>query len=207
MLDLRDRVCLVVGGGAVATRRVQRLLAAGARVRLVAPACTTELRRLAELGRLTWEPRPYTADDLDGSTLVLAATDVPALNAAVAGEARRRSIPANVANDPAASDFQVPAIVERPGLTLAISTGGNSPAFARRLREQLESWLTPARLELLELYAELRAELRAEGQSARSEAWSAVDDRALHLLQAGRRAEAARLLRDQVLAGCNGEAE
>jgi precorrin-2 dehydrogenase/sirohydrochlorin ferrochelatase len=207
MLDLSDRLCLVVGGGMVGTRKTRGLLAAGARVRLVAPHCSAELRHLAELGRLEWRPKAYSTDDLEGATLVFAATADRALNASVAGEARRRAVLANLADDPVESDFQLPAVVERAGLTMAISTGGSSPAFARRLREQLDAWLTPERLELFALYAELRADLRAERRSVDSSAWAAVDDRALQLLQEGRRSEAARLLRRQVLAGGSGGAE
>jgi siroheme synthase-like protein len=207
MLDLEQRLCLVVGGGPVATRKVRGLLAAGARVRLVAPACTPELRGLAQAGRLEWRPRRYLHEDLEGATLLFAATGDRALNAALAAAARRRSVLANVVDDPAGSDFQVPAVVERSSLTLALSTGGRSPAFARRLREQLEAWLTDERLELLELYADLRAELKGAGRAAAPADWTLVDDRALELLKEGRRTEAARLLRRQVLAGVGGEAE
>jgi precorrin-2 dehydrogenase/sirohydrochlorin ferrochelatase len=207
MLDLDHRLCLVVGGGPVATRKVRGLLAAGARVRLVAPDCSPELRRLAEAGRLEWRPRRYLGEDLEEASLLFAATSDRELNAALAVEARRRSVLANVADDPAGSDFQVPAVVERSGLTLALSTGGRSPAFARRLREQLEAWLTGERLELFELYAELRAELKEAGRAAGAADWTLVDDQALELLKEGRRTEAERLLRSQVLAGVSGEAE
>jgi precorrin-2 dehydrogenase/sirohydrochlorin ferrochelatase len=207
MLDLEQRLCLVVGGGPVATRKVHGLLAAGARVRLVAPDCSPELRRLAEAGRLEWRPRRYRGQDFEDATLLFAATSDRELNAALAAEARRRSVLANVADDPAGSDFQVPAVVERSGLTVALSTGGRSPAFARRLREQLEAWLTGERLELFELYAGLRAELKAAGLATGAVDWALVDHQALELLREGRRSEAARLLRRQVLVGVGGEAE
>jgi precorrin-2 dehydrogenase/sirohydrochlorin ferrochelatase len=201
MLRLEGHLCLMVGGGAVAARKVERLLDAEAAVRVVAPLLSSKLARLTEAGRIDWMQREYRGGDLVGATLAFAATSSAAVNRAVAAEAAERGIPVNVADDRLASTFQVPAQVARGGVSLAISTAGRSPAYARRLREELERFLSPERLALLDLYADLRSDLVQQGQSVDGRAWSAADDRALELLRAGRRAEASNLLREQVLAG------
>jgi precorrin-2 dehydrogenase/sirohydrochlorin ferrochelatase len=201
MLRLAGRLCLIVGGGGVAGRKVERLLAANAAVRVVAPLLSPDLARLTEAGRIDWSPREYRVGDLAGATLAFAATSSAAVNLAVAAEAAVLGIPVNVADDQVASTFQVPAQVVRGGVTLAISTAGRSPAYARRLREELERFLSPERMALLDLYADLRSDLAQQGQSVDGRAWSTVDDRALELLRSGRRAEASALLREQVLAG------
>ena len=210
MLDLRGRPCVVIGGGAVAARKARRLARAGAQVRVIAPSFSDELRELAADGAVELAPRPYQSGDLQDARFVFVATSDPTVNAAALAEARAQGALANLANladEPDGGDFQVPSTVERGGLTIAISTGGRSPAFARRLREQLEAWLTPERLELLELYAELRGSLKQEGAAASGPAWASVDESALQLLKDGRREEAERLLRRQVLVGAAGEAK
>lgn len=143
MVDLTGRRCVVVGGGAVAERKVRRLLDSGAAVTLVSPAATAPLRRLAAAGRLELLRRPVRVADLDGAFLVFAATDDTDVNSRVVEAATRRGALVNVADDPAACTFQVPSVVRRGDLTLAISTGGGSPAMAKRLRERLEGLIGP----------------------------------------------------------------
>jgi len=157
MLRLDDRACVVVGGGRVAVRKVCGLLEAGATVRVIAPDIAPTLVELIEAGRVTWVRRKYRRGDLSGATLVIAATDDREVNAAVAREGSLEKIPTSVVDDPAASTLHVPAVLERDRLLLAISTGGRSPAYARRLREQLELFLSPERLALFTIYADLRA--------------------------------------------------
>ncbi|MFQ5895660.1 MAG: bifunctional precorrin-2 dehydrogenase/sirohydrochlorin ferrochelatase [Nitrospinota bacterium] len=139
-VNLEGRACLVVGGGRVAERKVRALLRAGARVRVVAPAIGGALRALARRKgeALDLREERFRPAQLRGMALAFAATDVPSVNARVAEEARRRGIWVNVADGSAPSDFLVPAVVERGSLALAISTGGASPALARRLRKELE---------------------------------------------------------------------
>ena len=156
MLRLDGRRCVMVGGGRVAARKVGSLLEAAADVVVIAPACDPLIEVRAAEHRLAVIRRPYRRGDLTGAWLAFAATDSRAVNAEVAAEAERLGIPANVADNPARSSFQVPATVHRGDVTVAASTGGRSPAFARRLRHEIERLLTPGRLALLELYAELR---------------------------------------------------
>lgn len=198
MLRLGGRRCVVVGGGAVAARKVGPLLAAGASVLVVAPTVAPALRRLAAAGEIELARRAYRHGDLERASLAFAATDSPEVNAAVAGDAEQLGIPVNVADDSERSSFHVPAALRRGDLTVAVATGGRSPAFARLLRQEIESLLTPERLALLELYAALRVGLTEAGRPTSEAAWDAVDRDALRLLAEGRRSEAEQLLRRSV---------
>lgn len=138
LLDLRGRRCLVVGGGQVAQRKVDGLLAADAAVTVVSPTASTALAQLAAAGGIVWHPRPYGRADLDGMHLVIAATDQPDVNRQVADDARDRGILCNVIDQPAAGDFTLPSVVRRGDLVLTVSTSGQSPALSRHLRKILE---------------------------------------------------------------------
>ena len=134
--DLHGRRVLVVGGGAVAERKVRLLLDAGAQVRLVAPAVTAWLGEhpAVEVHRVAFAPEYF-----DGAVLAIAATDNLAVNAAVAAAGRERNVLVNVVDVSELSSFIVPAIVDRSPLVIAISTGGVAPVLARLVRERLES--------------------------------------------------------------------
>jgi precorrin-2 dehydrogenase/sirohydrochlorin ferrochelatase len=202
-LDLRDRLCLVVGGGPVAEAKVEGLLEAGARVTVVSPELTEPLAAWAIDGRITHWPHEYSADDLDGQQLVFSATDRREVTEAVATEARRRGLWVNAADDPAFCDFLLPSVLRRGRLVVAVSTGGASPALAARVRRDLEAYFAPEYDELVELAAEVRAELRSRAQRPVAEAWRGAFDRDLvGLLAEGRRGEAkARLLERLGVAG------
>ena len=137
-VKLEDRECLVVGAGRIAESKIPGLLEAGARVRVVAPEANAALTEWARLGRIRWERRAFTSEDLDGIFLVIAATFLPDLNAAVFHEAQQRHILCNAVDDPDHCDFYYPAVVRRGALQLAISTAGLSPALAQRIRRELE---------------------------------------------------------------------
>jgi len=139
LVDLAGRRCLVVGGGPVAERKVRALLDAGAEVVVVSPTLTPDLRRLKRQGRVVHRPRPYRPGDLAGSLLVFGATDDPEVNGRLAEEAKAAGILANLADSRASSTFLVPAVITRGDLVIAISTGGDSPALAMKIREKLES--------------------------------------------------------------------
>lgn len=170
-LELTGRRCLVVGGGPVAERRVDGLLAAGATVTVVSPTLTAALAALAAAGRITHEPRGYRPGDVAGFDLAFAATDTGDVNGAVAAEARRHGVWVNAADDPARCTFILPALVRRGDLTVAVATGGTSPALARAIRDELEAHLTAEYATLAEIAAEVRRELRAAGRVATAEAW------------------------------------
>jgi precorrin-2 dehydrogenase/sirohydrochlorin ferrochelatase len=195
-LELAGQPCVVIGGGAVAERRIEALLAAGAAVTVVSPQLTPVLSGMAAVARIRHLARPYRPGDLRGARLALAATDDPAVTAAVAGEARMLGVWLNAADDPAHCDFMLPAVVRRGVLTVAVASGGASPALTRALREHLDAALGSEWAALGELAAETRRELRSRGRTADGAAWRralGADVRAL--LADGRVDEARRLIR------------
>jgi siroheme synthase-like protein len=190
-LELKGRPCLVVGGGRVAARKAEGLLAAGARVTVVSPALDPDLAKLKAERRIAHVDRQYQRVDVKGYAVVIAATDDAAINERVASDARQGGVPVNVVDEPALCDFIVPSVVRRGEVVLAISTGGLSPALARWLRQEMESYLTGDFERLAQLLAEVRAELRERGIAVSAEAWQgAIDGGLRDLVAAGRHDEA-----------------
>jgi uroporphyrin-III C-methyltransferase / precorrin-2 dehydrogenase / sirohydrochlorin ferrochelatase len=144
-LQLHARRALVVGGGRVAARKVALLRRTGARITIVAPDLVDELRGLAANGDLQHLETVFAREHVIGAAAVVAATGKPEINAEVSAAAREHNIPVNVVDDPVASTFIFPAIVDRSPILIAISSGGQAPVLARRVREQMEAFL-PARL-------------------------------------------------------------
>jgi precorrin-2 dehydrogenase/sirohydrochlorin ferrochelatase len=143
MVDLTGKRCLVVGGGTVAERKVTLLLECGADVEVVSPATTARLATLAASGAVRVRRRPVRPVDLSDAFLVVVATDDPQVNREVAARVRSAGGLVNVADDPAACSFLVPSVLRRGDLTIAISTGGGSPALAKKLRQRLERTIGP----------------------------------------------------------------
>jgi precorrin-2 dehydrogenase/sirohydrochlorin ferrochelatase len=140
-LDLAGQRVVVIGAGSVAARKTRSLLAAGAVVTVVSPDASAMIRRLARTKHIRWVRRRYCRGDLRSARLVIVATDDLVVNMLVCAEAKRRKVLVNCVAPPAAGNFIVPAQVRRGGITLAISTGGTSPAFAKQLRRDLERFL------------------------------------------------------------------
>jgi siroheme synthase-like protein len=161
MLDVARLRVLVVGGGAVAARKVAGLAEAGGRPTIVAPAATDELRASIERLRLVWHPRPYDSMDVDRHHLVFAATDDPAVNQRIAEDARAAGALVSRADEGGESDFHVPSHIRREDVVVAFSTGGASPLLARRLRERLETVVTPGLGRAARRLAQVRAEVQA----------------------------------------------
>lgn len=174
-VDLSGRSLILVGGGRVAERKVRGILSAGTETSIcvIAPKITTVLQEHAAAGRLCWKQACYADGMLEGAFLVYAATDMREVNAAVAAEAKRRGIPVNVIDDPAASTFQVPASIRRGELILSVSTAGGSPALSRAIRMELEEMYPPAFGMWLERVSCLRVELQEciSSSSARTRFW------------------------------------
>ena len=156
-LNLDDRPCLVVGGGAVAERKVRTLLQCDASVKVISPRLTGALQKLVEGATIGYLPRGYEAGDLKGAFLVIAASDDPEVNSKVWREASELGVLANVADKPEECNFILPSILRRGGLTLAVGTGGASPALARKLREDLEGRFGHEYSSLVSLMDRLRA--------------------------------------------------
>jgi precorrin-2 dehydrogenase/sirohydrochlorin ferrochelatase len=156
-LDLQDRPVLVVGGGVVAERKAESLLAAGAVVHLVAPDVTPSLATLT----IRIQQRKFVEADLDGMVLVISATDDRAAQEQIAAAARARNIPINTVDQPDLCDFIVPAIVRKGDVVLAISTSGRSPALAAALRARLESVVTEDVARAVRILGEVRNEVHS----------------------------------------------
>jgi len=151
--NLDGRPCLVVGGGETAARKVRLLRRARAHVVVVAHSLNAELAELAADGAITHIRREFRAGDVPGKALVIAGTDLGAVDEAVADVARVANVPVNAVDRPWASTFITPAIVDRDPLVIGISSGGAGPVLARQIREKLEAML-PARLGRLATFAE-----------------------------------------------------
>ena len=155
-LEITDKLCVVVGGGSVAERKVLGLLTAGAQVRVISPQLTETIIELADDGRIEWLERGYEQGDLVGALLVFAATDSREVQEAVVLEAGLEGQLVNVIDEPASCSFQVPAVIRRGDLTLTVSTGGKSPAVAAMVRRTLAESFGEEYSQLLDLMSRLR---------------------------------------------------
>lgn len=187
LVGLDNELAVIVGGGNVAARKAEALLEAGARVRVISPNFSPEFKLLQEDNPLlTCLSRPYQPGDLADAWVVIAATDNPEINHQVAEEARRGRKLINVVDDPEHSNFIAPAVIRRSQVTLSISTGGGSPALARRLREKLEAVVGPEYGALADLLAEARPlliETYPPGEARLQAALRAIDSNLLEVIR------------------------
>lgn len=160
-LRLERRPCLVVGAGTVALAKIESLLAAGAAITVVAPVAVPRIRELAHQGRLTWHQGLFAPSDLDAIFVVIAATNSSGINHAVYEEALRRNVLCNAVDDPPNCDFYFGSVVARGDLQIAISTAGESPALAQRLRREIDAQLPTDLGPWLAELGSLRREIRA----------------------------------------------
>lgn len=160
-LKLSARSCLVVGAGAIAESKIASLLEAGGRVRVVAPQATPQVRSWAQSNAIEWHQRPFEPADLDGMFLVVAATSSTELHELIFAGASRRGVLCNIVDVPPLCDFYYPSVVQRGALQIAISTAGQSPALAQRLRKQLEDQFGPEYEEWLAQLGEARQKLHS----------------------------------------------
>jgi precorrin-2 dehydrogenase/sirohydrochlorin ferrochelatase len=186
-LVLTGQPCLVVGGGAVAARKVAGLLTCGADVRVIAIAPGPEL----EATGVVVERRPFRRGDVAGYRLVMAATDEPLVNRQVFEDAQAAGIWVNTADDPALCTFTLPSVVRRGPIMVTVSTGGHSPALAAWLRSPLADQLGPEYEVLLDLLSAARNDLKAAGRSTEEVDWKTVlDSDMLDRIRAGQITEA-----------------
>jgi precorrin-2 dehydrogenase/sirohydrochlorin ferrochelatase len=162
-LALEGRAAVVIGGGDVAARKVEDVLAGKAVVTVIAPQLCDGIVALADAKRIVAHRRPYHTGDLAGTFVAIAATDDEGLNARVAADAAAVNVLVNVVDRPALCTFTVPATVRRGDLTIAIATEGRCPALAGILREELEERYGPEYAELVGLFGELRKKMIAMG--------------------------------------------
>lgn len=187
-IETKGRRVIVIGGGHVGAEKVRGLLNGEADITVVAPALLPELAEHAAAGRIRHIAREYQESDLDGGyEFIMVATDDGAINAEVAAAGKRRRIWVNAADDPKNCDFILPAVVRKGKITLAASTSGTSPALARRLREELDAYLTEDMPALADLLAEVRQEIRKRGIKVENDTWQQAIDGQLRVLLAQRR--------------------
>jgi precorrin-2 dehydrogenase / sirohydrochlorin ferrochelatase len=155
-LNIADKLCLVVGGGAVALRKTKSLLAGGARIRVISPKVNSELNVLAKNREIEWFDRVFVEGDLKGSFLVFAATNNRDVQLLITKEAAKYSVLLNNADDPQNSQFHVPAHFRRGKMLVTVATGGSSPALAKQIRQRLEMELVPEYEIVVELLSLIR---------------------------------------------------
>jgi precorrin-2 dehydrogenase/sirohydrochlorin ferrochelatase len=164
-LKLRGRLCVVVGGGVIAESKIQSLLAVQAHVVVVAPEVTEAVAAWARAGQIEWQVKTFAVEDLCGAFLVVAGTSSPQVNHEVFRQCETDGILCNVVDDPEFCHFYYPAVVRRGALQIAISTEGQSPALAQRLRKRLEAQFGPEYEQWLEWLGVARQFLRSEGKN------------------------------------------
>jgi len=161
-LNIRDRQCLVVGGGGVASRKVKSLLDCGAVITVVSPAFTNTLENMADHPQVHLLRRPYQSTDLEGKFLVIGATDDMTLNRRISADAETRQMLCNIADVPEECNFILPSVIRQGDFVLTISTSGKSPAFAKHLRRQMQNQFGVEYDRFLQLMGSVRKRLLAE---------------------------------------------
>ena len=165
-LDIANKRCVVVGGGEVAERKTQRLLKCGARVVVVGKKLTPFLEEKKNEGAIEHIAADYGASCLEGAFFVIGATDRDEVNGRISADARARGIPVNIADDPARCDFILPAVFQQGDLAIAVSTGGKSPALAKKLRHEFTDRYGSEYAVLLDILGDLRKRVVAQGRSS-----------------------------------------
>ena len=204
-LDLRDRLCLVVGGGRVGQRKVLTLLECGARVRLVSRETTAELRDLIDSGRIEQAGQSYSPEHLESVALVFVCTDDAWLNRRIFREASDQGIEVNVADQPDLCSFIMPAVISQGDLTISVSTSGSSPALASRIRQRLETLFGPEYAQGLDLMARIRTRVLEEGgpdQENRDRFYGLIDAGLIEALAEKDRLRVERIIADALGPDC-----
>ncbi|MCI0438117.1 MAG: bifunctional precorrin-2 dehydrogenase/sirohydrochlorin ferrochelatase [Chloroflexi bacterium] len=205
-LNLKGRRCVVIGGGDAQAEKVERLLECEASVVVVSETATDEVAELAEQGKLTWIQRKYQPGDLADTFIAISTAEDRQVDEQVAKEADERNVPLNVVDVTHLCSWITPAVAKRGPVTIAASTGGASPALARKLRELLNGSPVESGHKLLEyadlapLLADVRAELRGSGIAVRPDHWQAcITDSLLDMVQAGDYDKAREVLKADLL--------
>ena len=199
-LNLAGKHCVIIGGGTIAQGKIGGLQQAGCTVTVISPDATPGIRQAAKRGDITWLQRAYQPGDLEGAFIGVAATNVWHVNREIYEEAERLGVLLNVVDDPDLCSFIAPSIVKREPVTLAISTGGASPALARKLRETLAHAEALEWADLADVLAQARRIVKERRIVIDPERWQCCITRdLLNLVQDGRSDEALDILLAQLL--------
>ena len=172
-LDVKDRLCVIIGGGPIGEGKIASLLECGANIRMICPDVTEDVQDMADTGVIHLEKRVYEEGDLEGAFIVIAATNDNTVNRRIADEAESLGVLLNVADVTHLCNFIAPSVVRKGEVTVAISTAGLSPALARKLRETLEVSGDLDYADMASTLAEVRGELRGEGNVINADHWQA----------------------------------
>ena len=206
-LDLKGKFCLVIGGGEVAERKIQGLLECDALITVISPQATPSIRAMAGRGEVQWKAREYEKGDLKGSFLAIAATDQEVVNKTIAGEVAREKVILNVVDNAPLCTFIAPSVIRRGEVTVAVSTGGASPALARKLRESLERSETLEYAHLAGILSSARKELKRRGIVVQPDRWQdSISDDLVALVKSGRSQQALEQLVSRLVNGSQGGA-
>ena len=198
-LDIENRDVVIIGGGEVCARKAETMMRYGAKVTIVSPEFTPEIEQWAGNGQLTIRRKRYETTDIEDAHIVIASTDDTSVNERVAADARALRIPVNVVDVTHLCEFIVPAILEKDGVQIAISTGGKSPALARTLKEDLNRTVGPEYSEINDVLGSLRDSAKAilpTDTDSKRFFDGIIAGGVLGLLREGKRKEAYRLIAD-----------
>ena len=213
-IDVQDRCCIVIGGGNIGEEKVVKLLDCHASVVVISPEVNEGVRILAEENKIDWQKREYQTGDLKGAFIAIAATDDNKVNRAIAKEAEERNVLLNVVDVTHLCTFIAPSVAIRGDVTVAASTGGASPALARKFRELLDGSPIESSHPLMEyaeltpLLADVRSEIRSRGITLVTDHWQAcITDNLLETVLDGRYGEARATLLDDLMKGVGCDCE
>ena len=207
-LDLKGRPCVIIGGGEVAERKISNLLDCQAKLTIISPEVTGPIHEMASRGELKWLPREYRDGDLKGVFLAIAATDLQRVNQAIAKEAANERVVLNVVDNTPLCTFIAPSIVKRGDVTVAVSTGGTSPALARKLRVSLERSEALQYAPLAGILSLARKELKRRAAEVHPDRWQeCINGELLALVNAGQEEQAFEQLMHNLLQGTPGQGQ
>lgn len=190
-LNIKGKHCVVFGGGVVAEGKIAKLRDAGAKITVVSPRVTEGILAAVEQGCLDWQAREYQTGDLEGAFLGIAATKVRSVNQSISQEAEELGVLLNVVDEPSRCSFIAPSIVNRGPVTVAISTGGASPALARKLREELTASRVLGWADLAGIMSQARRQVKNQCLAVDPQRWQCCLTRdLLQLAQEGREEDA-----------------
>lgn len=189
-INLKNKPCVVIGGGHVAFRKVNMLVDHEAKVTVISPQICNEIEEMVH-NTVTSIKRKYQTGDLDGAFMVIAATDDQSVNEKVAHESMQKGILVNVVDVPSLSSFIVPSYINRGDLTIAVSTSGKSPAMARKIRIRLEEEFGPEFAELISIVDEIRQQLKNDRIHISADTWQQAlnIEKCLDFIKSGKQAQ------------------
>ena len=201
-IDVKERQCVVIGGGSIGEEKVHKLLECGASLVVISPEVNAGVRELADSGGVTWVQRDYQPGDLKGAFIAIAATDDNKVNRLIAEEAEERNVLLNVVDVTHLCTFIAPSVARRGDVTVATSTGGASPALARKFREELSRSRLLEYADLAPLLSEARSELKRLRVTVDPNHWqTCITENLLDMVQAGRTEEAKSSLMSDLIDG------